>query len=31
MHANDELLTIQEQFAKNHGFELEEVAEETAE
>ena len=29
--ANTDLLTIQEQFAKNHGFELEEIAEEAAE
>lgn len=28
--ANDNLLTVQEQFAKNHWFELEEVSEETA-
>lgn len=29
--ANESLLTIQEQFAKNHGFELEEMPEATAE
>ena len=29
--ANDNLLRVQEQFAKNHWFELEEVTEETAE
>ncbi len=29
--ANTDLLTIQEQFAKNHGFELEEITEEVTE